>query len=63
MGAELNRVAYTMDNLSYAEALKALVTLGTCQRPVSSLGVSQHMHKITKSVKILSRLVLEVAHY
>ena len=26
--------------------LEALDTFGTCQRPVFSLGVSQHMHKI-----------------
>ena len=28
-------------------ALKTLDTIGNCQRPVFSLGVSQHMHKIT----------------
>ena len=28
--------------------LKTLDTIGNCQRPVFSLGVSQHMHKITK---------------
>ena len=27
--------------------LKTLETIGNCQRPVFSLGVSQHMHKIT----------------
>ena len=27
--------------------LKALDTIGNCQRPVFSLGASQHMHKIT----------------
>ena len=27
--------------------LKTLDTIGNCQRPVFSLGVSQHMHKIT----------------
>ena len=27
--------------------LKTLDTIGNCQRPVYSLGVSQHMHKIT----------------
>ena len=27
--------------------LKAVDTIGNCQRPVFSLGVSQHMHKIT----------------
>ena len=29
-------------------ALKTLDTIGNCQIPVLSLGVSQHMHKITK---------------
>ena len=28
-------------------SLKALDTIGNCQRPVFSLGVFQHMHKIT----------------
>ena len=28
--------------------LKTLDTIGNCQRPVFSLGVSQHMHEITK---------------
>ena len=28
-------------------ALKAVDTIGNCQRPLFSLGVSQHMHKIT----------------
>ena len=27
--------------------LKTVVTIGYCQRPVFSLGVSHHMHKIT----------------
>ena len=30
-----------------AKGLKTLDTFGNCQRPVFSLGVSQHMHKIT----------------
>ena len=29
------------------DALKALDTFGNCQRPLFSLGVSQHMYKIT----------------
>ena len=29
------------------KALKAVDTIGNCQRQVVSLGVSQHMHKIT----------------
>ena len=31
--------------------LKTLDTIGYCQKPVSSLGVSQHMHTNTKPVK------------
>ena len=27
--------------------LKTMDTIGNCQRPVFTLGVSQHMHKIT----------------
>ena len=37
--------------------LKALDTFGNCQRTVFSLGVSQHMHKNNKSVKIWTQLV------
>ena len=33
-------------NLGRAEHLKAVDTIGNCQRPVFSLGVSKHMHKI-----------------
>ena len=32
---------------AHAHLLKALDTIGNCQRRVSSLGVTQHMHKIT----------------
>ena len=35
-------------------ALKTLDTIGNCQRPVSSLGVSQHTHKITTLWKLSS---------
>ena len=31
----------------YQVPLKTLDTIGNCQRPVFSLGVSQHMHTIT----------------
>ena len=31
----------------YAPGLKGRYTIGNCQRPVFSLGVSQHKHKIT----------------
>ena len=31
----------------YESVLKAVDTIGNCQRPVWSLGVSQSMHKIT----------------
>ena len=41
--------------------LKTLDTIGNCQRPVFSLGVSQHMHKNYKSVKILAQSVMNVA--
>ena len=34
-----------------ARHLKTLDTIGNCQRPVFSLGVSQHMHKITSMWK------------
>ena len=39
------------------EPLKTLDTIGNCQRPVFSLSVSQHMHKITN----LGKFGLEVA--
>ena len=32
--------------------LKTLDTIGNCQRPVFSLGVSQHMHKVTNVWKL-----------
>ena len=32
--------------------LKTLDTFGSCQRPVFSLGVSQHMHEVTNLGKI-----------
>ena len=43
--------------------LKALDALGNCQRPVFSLGVSQHtMYAYNnKSVKIWTQLVIKVA--
>ena len=34
-------------------ALKTLDSIGNCQRPVFSLGVSQHMHKITNLWKFV----------
>ena len=43
--------------------LKAVDTIGNCQSPVFSLGVSQHMHDITKLVKILTQLLVKVARY
>ena len=33
--------------LFHLSVLKAVDTIGNCQRPVFSLGVSQHKHKIT----------------
>ena len=36
----------------YNTPLKALDTFGNCQRPVFSLGVSQHMHKISNLWKV-----------
>ena len=41
--------------------LKKLDTIGNCQRPLFSLGVSKHMHKITNLVKIWAQSVVEVA--
>ena len=32
---------------TFIQALKTLDTIGNCQRPVFSLAVSQHVHKIT----------------
>ena len=34
---------------------------GNCQRPVFSFGVSQHLKKDNKSVKMWPQLVIEVA--
>ena len=36
-----------MDTKWGTTPLKALDTTGNCQKPVFSLGVSQHVHKIT----------------
>ena len=41
--------------------LRTLDTLGNCQRPVFSLGVSKHMLKDNKHVKILAQLVIKNA--
>ena len=38
----------------------SLDSIGNCQRPVFSLGVSQHMHKISKPVKILAQLAAKL---
>ena len=41
--------------------LKDTVHLSNCQRPVFSLGVSQHLHQITILMgKCLAQLVIEV---
>ena len=40
--------------------LKALDTFGNCQRPAFSLGVSQHMHKITHLRNFLVNLSSKV---
>ena len=41
--------------------LKTVDTIGNCQRPVFSLGVSQHMHKITNLWKFeLNKLVIHL---
>ena len=40
--------------------LKTLNTIGNCQRPVFSLGVSQQYAYNNKPVKILVQLVVEV---
>ena len=40
--------------------LKESDTFGNCQRPVFSLGASQHMHT-NKPVKTFPQLVIEVA--
>ena len=37
----------TFQHLTFQRLLKTLDTFGHCQRPVFSLGVSQHMRKIT----------------
>ena len=39
--------------------IKTLDTIGNCQRPVFSLGGSQHMHKIT-TVKVWAQLVAKL---
>jgi hypothetical protein len=41
--------------------LTAMDTFGNCQRPIFSLGVSQHIHKNNKPVKIWTQLVINVA--
>ena len=42
--------------------LKTLDTIGNCQRPVFSLGVSQHMHKITtcENLSLIGRWSCEI---
>ena len=48
--AEHNHKEYIIQESVFqviTRALKTLDTTGNCQRPVFSLGVSQHMHKLT----------------
>ena len=35
--------------------LKTLDTIGNCQRPVFSLGLSQHMHKLNENLSLIGR--------
>ena len=42
-------------------SLKGRYTFSNCQRPVFSLGVSHHNHKITNMVEILAQSVIKVA--
>ena len=49
------------DYQTYTIPLKTLDTFGNCQRPVVSLGVSQHNAWNNKSVKIWTELVIEVS--
>ena len=42
----------TIEVKTLDSTLKTLDTIGNCQRPVFSLGVSQHVHKIKKLVRI-----------
>ena len=43
----MNNVTASYLQMYPAASLKTLDTFGNCRRPVFSLGVSQHMHKIT----------------
>ena len=45
----------------YLKALNTFVNYVNCQRPVLSLGASQHMHKITNLWNLLTQLVIKVA--
>ena len=58
-----SRIQYTVEKYKkYPNPLKTLDTIGNCQRPVFSLGVSQQVHKlINKPVKIWAQLVVKVA--
>ena len=40
-------ITFQSHNQTYTDLLKTVDTIGNCQRPVFSLSVSQHMHKIT----------------
>ena len=44
---DLHLVIWFLDKGGRKLPVKTLDTIGNCQRPVFSLGVSQHMHKIT----------------
>ena len=43
------------------QRLKTLDTLGNCQRPVFSLGVSQHMHKITNLIRKQTKMIRKIS--
>ena len=46
-GVDTHRVRTCGLSLGDINNLKIVDTIGNCQRPVFSLGASQHMHKIT----------------
>ena len=46
----------------HCHSLKTLDTIGNCQRPVLSFGVSQHMHKITNLWKFELNWSLKLRH-
>ena len=63
---ELNTYEYANHLVCITCVLKTVDTIGNCQNPVFSLGVSQHMHKVTnlgrQTCEIITKEITPLSH-